>query len=710
MKKIILYLCLAAGLVSCAKELTPAIEDEPAGVPVTFNITVSDGPETKASKAAWVENDAIYVFFKGLEGKYLKLTYNGSTWDSTSTIEDTDLAGLTDRTLTAVHIPAPVDVVFDMGYFSFFVGNQRYANYYLSESEKDYTLDEATVTASLSLGKPEGMAMFHISGIQNHVSGYTFSCPLVAKISCSVSSDGTIITLGYNKPAGGEGLYGIADADGVIFAGELLTDEAADYTFTLESRTKTYTLTRSNKTLVPGKMYNFPALTADDWSVTNKVEMQYVEMGDGLRWGTMNLGAVSPEDYGEYFAWGETESKDTFSWGNYKFMQAGQSGAQYITKYQQEDNYAIAIWYHNYTEFVGDGFTSFADCDYVDDAARVQLGSTWRIPSKAEWGVLMDNDKFTWEWFDDYEDTGVAGYVVKSKIEGYEGNSIFLPAAGMMNSHGPFSVGSAGYYWASDLSKPSWRSECFGLAKTSYDFFTESREGGLTIRPVMADPSNGHDYVDMGNGLKWATMNIGATKPEEVGGYFAWGETSTKSGDYSWSNYVLRDTEAQVDNPDCAINKYTVADDLPGSIWYDSAGTFIGDNKTSFADYDYEDDAARKIWGGAWRTPTNEEWEWLVSNCSYAWAVDYNGSGVNGMVLTSRINHAQLFFPAGGHKQEALTLDYSTGGYYWSSDLNSGFASTSALDFTFGHSGDQSTMRTNSMSRCDGLLVRAVLN
>ena len=93
-----------------------------------------------------------------------------------------------------------------------------------------------------------------------------------------------------------------------------------------------------------------------------------------------------------------------------------------------------------------------------------------------------------------------------------------------------------------------------------------------------------------------------------------------------------------------------------------------------------------------------------------AWVENYNGSGVNGMVLTSRINHAQLFFPAGGHKQEALTLDYSTGGYYWSSDLNSGFASTSALDFTFGHSGDQSTMRTNSMSRCDGLLVRAVLN
>ena len=708
MKKIILYLCLAAGLVSCAKELTPAIEDDPAGVPVTFNITVSDGPETKASKTAWVENDAIYVFFKGLEAKYLKLTYNGSTWDSTSTIEDTDLAGLTDRTLTAVHIPAPVDVVFDEGEFSFFVGNQRYSNYYLSESEKDYTLDEATVTASLTLGKPEGMAMFHIPGIQNHVSGYTFSCPLVAKISCSVSSDGTIITLGYNKPAGGEDLYGIADADGVIFAGELLTDEAADFTFTLESRTKTYALTRSNKTLVPGKMYNFPALTADDWIVTNNVEMQYVEMGDGLRWGTMNLGAISPEDYGEYFAWGETESKDTFDWSNYKFMQAGQSNAQYITKYQQEDNYAIAIWYHNYTEFVGDGFTSFADCDYVDDAARVQLGSTWRIPSKAEWGVLMDNDKFTWEWFDDYEDTGVAGYVVTSKIEGYAGNSIFLPAAGILSEGQSDFVGQGGYYWASDISNPSWRAASLNFGSRTYNPASSSRGNGLSIRAVMSDPTNGHDYVDMGNGLKWATMNIGATTPEEIGDYFAWGETSTKTGDYDWSTYLYRNTELDPGNSN--ITKYTYADDYKEAIWYDG-DTFIGDGKTSFADYDYADDPARQAWGGTWRTPTGTELKWLAENCTYTEALDYNGSGVNGMILTSTVEGYegnQLFLPFGGQKQVALTVNYGYDGCYWSSSLGT-FSSYSAVYLSVGyHPNSYATMRTNFMDRYDGLLIRAV--
>ena len=333
--------------------------------------------------------------------------------------------------------------------------------------------------------------------------------------------------------------------------------------------------------------------------------------------------------------------------------------------------------------------------------------SPWRIPSKAEWGVLKDNDKFTWEWFDDYEDTGVAGYVVTSKIEGYVGNSIFLPVAGMMNSHGPFSVGSAGYYWASDLSKPSWRSECFNLAKTEYAFFTESRECGLSIRAVMSDPTNGHDYVDMGNGLKWATMNIGATTPEEIGDYFAWGETSAKTGDYDWSTYLYRNTELDPGNSN--ITKYTYADDYKEAIWYDG-DTFIGDGKTSFADYDYADDPARRAWGGTWRTPTSTELQWLVDNCTYEQAQDYNGSGVNGMILTSTVNNAKLFLPFGGQKQVALTVNYGYDGCYWSSSLGT-FSSYSAVYLSVGyHPNSFPTMRTNYIDRFDGLLVRAVLD
>jgi len=718
MKKFLLYLCLAAGLVSCVKELTPAVEDEPAGVPVTFNITVSDGPDTKAAKTAWAENDVIYVFFKGLEKKYLKLTYNGSTWDSASgggTLVDTDFAGLSDKTLIAVHIPVPVDVIYDEDYGGFFFadGDFYYSNYYLYEAGKAYTVDETTVTASLSLGKPEDMVMFHIPGIEEYVSEYTFSCPLVARTSCALSVDGDFYSM-ITKDGGGEDLWGVADADGVIFVGLLLEDGAADFVFTLESSTKTYTLTRSNKTLVPGKMYNFPALTDDDWTVESNVEMEYVAMGDGLYWAKWNLGASSPEEYGDYFAWGETEPKETFTWGNYKFMQEGQSHYNYITKYQKEDHYTPGIWYSQDTgTFVGDGYTSFADCGYVDDAARAQLGSTWHIPSIAEWRVLIDNNKFDWEWINNYNETGVAGFVVTSKIEGYVGNSIFLPAAGYIHESESHVVGSEGLYWASELSSYlSYMSSDMHFGSLSASMSSDLRNSGLTIRavmeettPVEPEPTDNHEYVDMGNGLKWATMNIGATTPEGIGDYFAWGETSAKTGDYDWSTYLYRNTELDPGNSN--ITKYTYADDYKEAIWYDG-DTFIGDGKTSFSDYDYADDPARQAWGGTWRTPTSTELQWLMDNCNYEQALDYNGSGVNGMILTSRVNNAQLFLPFGGQKQVALTVNYGYDGCYWSSSLGT-FSSYSAVFLSVGyHPNSFATMRTNFMDRYDGLLIRAV--
>lgn len=118
---------------------------------------------------------------------------------------------------------------------------------------------------------------------------------------------------------------------------------------------------------------------------------------------------------------------------------------------------------------------------------------------------------------------------------------------------------------------------------------------------------NGHEFVDLGLSVKWATMNVGATKPEEFGDYFAWGETSPKTS-YSKENYTYTDT------PDV----------LPLS-----------------------DDAANANWGGAWRLPIQAELEELLDKCTWTWCWNYNGiEDLYGYIVTSKINGNAIFLPS----------------------------------------------------------------
>ena len=207
----------------------------------------------------------------------------------------------------------------------------------------------------------------------------------------------------------------------------------------------------------------------------------YVEMGDGLKWATMNVGAAKPEEYGDYFAWGETAAKTDYSWATYKWMQEGQSDWKHITKYTFADEHKEGIWYDGDT-FVGDNKTSL---EYADDAARQIWKGTWRIPTDAEWTALRDEANFKWDWTDDYEGTGVAGWIVTSKVSGYEGNTIFLPAAGYRYGTSLIVAGSRGYYWSSSLF------ESFLVDARSVYFDSEgvgrgsdSRYNGFSVRPV----------------------------------------------------------------------------------------------------------------------------------------------------------------------------------------------------------------------------------
>ena len=192
----------------------------------------------------------------------------------------------------------------------------------------------------------------------------------------------------------------------------------------------------------------------------------YVDLGlpSGLKWATCNVGASSPEDYGGYFAWGETEPKNSYDWSTYQWMTTGQSSWEYVNKYQFADGQTSACWYSNGT-FTGDGKTVL---ELSDDAARANWGGSWRMPTHEEFQELYK--KCTWTWT---TQNGVKGYKVTSNRNG---NSIFLPAAGYRSESSLLGAGERGYYWSSSLSE-----NYSGLAWYLY-FDSDYRSVDLSVR------------------------------------------------------------------------------------------------------------------------------------------------------------------------------------------------------------------------------------
>lgn len=139
----------------------------------------------------------------------------------------------------------------------------------------------------------------------------------------------------------------------------------------------------------------------------------------------------------------------------------------------------------------------------------------------------------------------------------------------------------------------------------------------------MKEKINGHEYVDLGLSVKWATCNMGATKPEELGDYFAWGETTTKT-DYSWATYKYCKGTYTTITKYCTISRY-------------GNNGFI-DNKIVL---DLEDDAAHVNWGGPWRMPTKGEQRELKKKCTW---IRTNQNGVNGYKVVGK-NGNSIFFP-----------------------------------------------------------------
>ena len=409
------------------------------------------------------------------------------------------------------------------------------------------------------------------------------------------------------------------------------------------------------------------------------VTPEAVDLGLSSKWASFNLGATSPEDFGYYYAWAETETKRLFNWTTYKWCNGTDKS---LTKYNNlEQNGTV---------------DNNLILDIEDDSAFANLGGDWRIPTKEDWEELTS--KCTWKAT---TENGVYGYKVTSKNNS---NGIFLPAGSCLsyNSTTISIAAKEGYFWATDL-RPGYpdQASAYVLTTVGHSVTTFPRAHGFSVRPVLVTPVAGisinpgnvtmsvgddvtiqakispynashkgvtwaldnpdvvelsisgnyatvharkegtatitvtsndlgqqavctvtvsgyQDPVDLGLSVKWAAFNLGASRPKEEGDLFAWAETSSKSS-YSLENYTWYSTAEE------RYTKYARND---------------GNNRW---DLYPEDDAAIVQWGGNWRMPTADECAELLNRCTWSNATL---DGVSGHYVKAS-NGNRIFLPSG---------------------------------------------------------------
>lgn len=400
---------------------------------------------------------------------------------------------------------------------------------------------------------------------------------------------------------------------------------------------------------------------------------EYVDLGLSVKWASMNLGAISPEDYGNYYAWAEISPKSSFTENNYKWYTSGSWSdlTRKITKYN--------------TQAVYGPVDNKITMEFADDAANANWGGGWRIPNDNEIQELIDKCIWTYTTVN-----GIKGYSVK----GTTGNSIFIPLAGVYSGSRCYYTGEEGWYWSA--THQSSISENNAQGAHMLDLFTSAkyisnsqRYYGLTIRPVVNAQSSNYEYVDLNlpSGTLWATCNVGANSPEEYGYYYAWGETSNEKAypignksSFTWTNYQF-----------CRGSYDTLTK-------YNTIYIFgLVDNKEVL---EPADDVATVKWGSEWRMPTNEEFQELVDRCTWVWTTQ---NGVNGCIVIGT-NGNYIFLPAGGEMYPTIR-NVGKYGYYWTSTLHNGNCHCAYGPYLY-----ETDHGIGLPTRCDGRNVRPVYN
>lgn len=439
-----------------------------------------------------------------------------------------------------------------------------------------------------------------------------------------------------------------------------------------------------------------------------------VDLGLSVKWSSNNLGAASAEDSGAYFAWGETEPKNEFTWGNYALCNGSETT---LLKYNNKEFYGVV--------------DNLSTLQSEDDAASVKLGNGWRMPTQGEWTELVNN--CYWQYS---EQNGASGLLITSEING---KSIFLPAAAQRYGTTIDSQNARCYYWTSSKASEGKAWSLYATSDSKSAYLSKARYYGLPIRPVLppvtaslnkytlslrvgdsetleatVKPDNAVNKsitwtssdvsvatvdqtgkvtaikegtatitvktvdrettcnvvvkkkvpagaIDLGIEIKrddgstyelfWAECNLGASKPEEYGDYFAWGEIEPKT-DYTWNTYKW-----------CTGGNLSFGEGGKLTKYNNREGLGVVDGKQQL---DPEDDAAHVKLGEQWRMPTKDEFQAFLSKCTSA---EETLNGVKGRRFTSKTTGNSIFLPYAGWIADTVNSVAGKQGDYWSSSI-----------------------------------------
>ena len=507
MKKLLFLLPLLAMFVACQQE-DPVVESSRISFTNEFvaDLTRADNTITTANLAnfdVWGHNDNDVVFGG------TRVEKQGDVWVSAE-------EKMWKHSLTYhFHAFSPAGLITNIGEYPNSERARGLSNFaYTNDGDKDLIYAYATRTQ----GSPRRMDTAPVqlpfehllSRIQftfkNNLSEGNITITDVQIIEAAKSAelncaDASIANWTWNATSTGAYDFGAA---GTIAQGASASAENVQFLFPAATRNyeisfnfayesdaaEVRTATIADVNLVIGKAYNINVTIEDKDIVTEQYKIEffvaevkdwgenvelnaivghgfengheYVDLGLSVKWATCNVGANLPEDYGDYFAWGEVESKEYYYWSTYKYCMSDWDD---FTKYCNES-------------YLGkDGFTDNKTVlDPEDDAATANWGGAWRMPTYDEFSELINN--CTWDLT---TQNGVDG----CKVTGPNGNSIFLPAAGWMYEDTLIYAGSKGHYFSSSLYT-SIQYDAYGMGFDSDDVSLggPSRNNGLSVRPV----------------------------------------------------------------------------------------------------------------------------------------------------------------------------------------------------------------------------------
>lgn len=421
--------------------------------------------------------------------------------------------------------------------------------------------------------------------------------------------------------------------------------------------------------------------------------LEYVDFGlpSGTIWSTKNVGANKAEDFGNYYAWGEVETKDSYTDNNYKWGKRNHN-----TKYQNDNRYRLEV---------------------QDDAASMNLGAQWRMPTKAQFEEL--NSKCNVEWT---QLNGVDGYLFV--LKGDNSKSIFIPAAGYKWSDNPHCV----YLFTTDVQNMKkgyvWRYRADNGGAFSWSS-TEYRPMGVPIRPVMNPNQPVTEYLwisgkpdktkyMVGDKFDVTGLKVNYLPKESSAEKVTEGVTWTVQPAVIYSGCTSVTVTASYNGMTSEPVKVAVTTDgmpvdLGLSVQWSSfnigSATFMGYG--NYYPWDENlDKTIESMFGKGWRLPTEAEVKELqdTTKCTWQWfpAGNAENGGVAGYRVISKANNNFIFLPAAGCQSGSNTVGGGSVGNYWTSNAASG--STDAVYMCF----DMYDQCTGLDKQSNGRVIRAV--